>query len=265
MRRRRKHFTHGIIYKWTSPIGKSYIGQTVNPKARKHDFLGSSYYYAGEKINRARKKYGPENFTYEILIEIKCANEKELFKSLDYWEIFYIKKYNSVKNGYNISEGGQKHIPDFKITKKQRKLASERVKEYYKTHKSVTAKPVAQYSKNGQLIYSWESARKAGLALNIAPCSITDCCKGKVKSSGGYLWRYVINNMIPNKIEPFHNTRAIVQCDINGNVIKIWKTCTEAAKSMNYCVSYFNKLCNGLNDHIARGYKFYKLDNYGIL
>ena len=82
-----------IVYKTTNLInGKIYIGQDSknNP-----DYLGS-----GTIIKRAIKKYGKENFKKEIL-EI-CTTKQEM----DEKEKFWIKKLNSIKNGYNISEGG---------------------------------------------------------------------------------------------------------------------------------------------------------------
>mgnify|MGYP002508894209 CR=1 FL=1 len=58
----------GIIYKYTSPSGKVYIGQTTNEKKRKRVFLNENNEdYAGLKINNARKKYGPKSFKYEVL------------------------------------------------------------------------------------------------------------------------------------------------------------------------------------------------------
>lgn len=56
----------GIIYKYISPSNKVYIGQTINEYERKHAFLTREK-YAGDKIDNARKKYGPVNFKYEIL------------------------------------------------------------------------------------------------------------------------------------------------------------------------------------------------------
>lgn len=32
--------------------------------------------------------------------------------------------------------------------------------------------------------------RIAGKTLNISPSSITECCRGKRKSIGGYIWKY---------------------------------------------------------------------------
>jgi len=92
-----------IIYKATNKLnGKSYIGQTsktlehrkLSHKARVR--FGSSYHF-----HNAIRKYGFDVFEWEILEKgIKIKNE------LDKLEIRYIKKFNSIKNGYNISTGG---------------------------------------------------------------------------------------------------------------------------------------------------------------
>ena len=56
----------GIIYKYTSPTGKVYIGQTLDEERRRTEFLNKDVRYAGKRIENARHKYGPENFKYEI-------------------------------------------------------------------------------------------------------------------------------------------------------------------------------------------------------
>ena len=78
----------GIIYKYTSPSGKCYIGQTMNEARRKQEFLGCSN-YAGNKIDIARKKYGPSNFSYEILYEAEDDNMQTLMEELNYMETYY--------------------------------------------------------------------------------------------------------------------------------------------------------------------------------
>lgn len=92
----------GIIYKYTSPSGKCYIGQTMNEARRKQEFLGCSN-YAGNKIDMARKKYGPSNFSYEILYTAENDNMQTLMEELNYMETYYIGYYDSINNGYNIS------------------------------------------------------------------------------------------------------------------------------------------------------------------
>ena len=64
----------GIIYKYTSPSDKVYIGQTVDERTRRKKFLNTNISYAGLKIDNARKKYGPLNFKYEVLETISENN-----------------------------------------------------------------------------------------------------------------------------------------------------------------------------------------------
>lgn len=92
------------IYKITNKInGKCYIGQAVNIKRRwkshkeiafKKNHPGYSY-----PLYQAIRKYGLENFNFEVLEE--CKKEQ-----LEEKEIFYIAKYDSYKNGYNQNIGG---------------------------------------------------------------------------------------------------------------------------------------------------------------
>ena len=96
----------GIIYKYTSPINKVYIGQTTNEKRRRKTFLNLNKSYGGSKIDRARLKYKPENFQYEILYKAEFTSAKEAQKKLDELEQFYIKQYNSYRAGYNMTYGG---------------------------------------------------------------------------------------------------------------------------------------------------------------
>ena len=90
----------GIIYKYTSPIGKHYIGQTINEKKRKIRFK-SSKSYAGIKIDLARAEFGVDNFKYEVL-EIVEHTDNTYFKILlNQREWHYIEMYDAIENGYN--------------------------------------------------------------------------------------------------------------------------------------------------------------------
>lgn len=53
-----------------------------------------------------------------------------------------------------------------------------------------TSKPVLQFSKNGDFIRKWDSASVAERDGNFNGTSIGDCCRGKYKTSGGYIWRF---------------------------------------------------------------------------
>ena len=111
----------GCIYMITKIINnKKYIGQTKNTaEARFKDHLRSAKNckYNNHFYNAIRK-YGPSNFKLSILKD----NIDEL--ELDYWEIYYIEKFDTIKSGYNSTKGGV-GIRGYKFTKEQKQHQSE--------------------------------------------------------------------------------------------------------------------------------------------
>lgn len=84
------------IYKITNKKnGKVYIGQSNDIKRRLSEHKQKRTLTIDDYIN----VLGIENFDFEIVEE--CSQEE-----LDKKEIEYIKKYDSIKNGYNIQKGG---------------------------------------------------------------------------------------------------------------------------------------------------------------
>jgi len=114
----------GIIYKYTSPVNKVYIGQTTDERRRRNTFLNLNKSYGGEKIDRARLKYKPENFNYEILFRAEFDSAHDAQVKLDELEQFYIKEFNSYKSGYNMTFGGYTTI-GLTFSEEQKKRMSE--------------------------------------------------------------------------------------------------------------------------------------------
>ena len=46
-------------------------------------------------------------------------------------------------------------------------------------------------NKNGNLIKTWDKVLDITNTMKISKQSISYCCKGKTKTAGGYIWRYV--------------------------------------------------------------------------
>jgi group I intron endonuclease len=89
------------IYKLVNTInGKLYIGQTILSFNRR--FKNGKGYDGCLAIARAIKKYGKEQFQYEVLCV--CSDQE----TANYLERAYIKEFNSMDFliGYNIREGG---------------------------------------------------------------------------------------------------------------------------------------------------------------
>ena len=62
-----------------------------------------------------------------------------------------------------------------------------KVIEYKNTGK---AKKVNQYDRNGKFIMSYPSTGIAAKALNCNHSHIGECCRGKIRTYKGYIWRY---------------------------------------------------------------------------
>lgn len=67
-------------------------------------------------------------------------------------------------------------------------------KEYKNTGK---AKVVNQYTLDGKFIMSYPSCGTAARATHSHQGHIGECCRGKIKSSNGYVWRYVEDIVSP--------------------------------------------------------------------
>lgn len=52
---------------------------------------------------------------------------------------------------------------------------------------------IYQYSKNGDFIRAWDSISEASRILHIDGSGISACARGKYKTAGGYVWKYIID------------------------------------------------------------------------
>ena len=177
--------------------GKKYIGITQQtPEKRWKNGKG----YSTQHFARAIQKYGWNNFEHTILMSNLTKNQA------CYYERLYIKKYEttSPEKGYNETLGGDgggmynKHH-----TQSARDKISEARKiigfsEAHKRHISESkagvkhhlARPVYQYSKDGTFIKKWDYMNEAAKNLNLSRGSISNVCRGRGKTSGGFVWSY---------------------------------------------------------------------------
>lgn len=91
------------VYRIFNKINKkSYIGITKWDFKKRYSGGNWSLWTHSLHIKASVKKYGLENFSYEILWEGDCSN-----KELSEKEVLYIDQYNSlIPNGYNLTRGG---------------------------------------------------------------------------------------------------------------------------------------------------------------
>lgn len=206
----------GIIYRYISPSGKSYIGQTTNEVYRRRMWFGKGRYTGGRsKIDRARKKYGSENFIYEVLLRNQYSSIEAATLDLNKWETYYIGYYNTYKNGYNSTLGGdgsrgytqsvealQKISKSLKGRKKPNGFGSKVSSSLKGMAKSVehrkklseskknSGHKILQYSLTGEYIRTWNNIDEVAKALGVSRESIAGCCRGKSKTAHKFIWKY---------------------------------------------------------------------------
>lgn len=130
-----------LIYKLTNLTnGKLYIGQTIKTwEKRKVAYNAAIKSKNNQRIVNALRKYGWEGFSVDI-IDTSSSIDK-----LNKLEEHYITKYNTVKEGYNTTNGGDngvwtdvhKQILTDAWTDERRAAASERMKEQNKRTKGL--------------------------------------------------------------------------------------------------------------------------------
>lgn len=113
------------IYKITNIInGKCYIGQSKNIEQRFKEHQYHKQTIVGSEI----ELYGLENFKFEVLEECDEAR-------LDQLEEYYIKKYDSIKKGYNRVQGGQHNKGESNANVSLTEQDIYNIRESYKNHK----------------------------------------------------------------------------------------------------------------------------------
>lgn len=122
----------GIIYRYESPSGKSYVGQTTNEKRRRECFFNGSY-YSGTRFDNAIRKYGVSNFKYEVLFSQDFDSKEKAISVLNEKESYYINMYDSYRNGYNMTLGGE-GVRGYSWDSESKIKMIHSLIEYYKNH-----------------------------------------------------------------------------------------------------------------------------------
>lgn len=184
-----------IIYYIKNKINeKGYVGQHCGDKDRRwqqhlREALKIENPYP---LYRAMRKYGIENFSYEVLEEIPIEMGQ---RELDLKEIYWIHQKDTFignKKGYNQTLGG-----------------GGGVRSYCKRAGTGKAKyKWGQYDTNGNFIKSWSTPKQASLVLghdnyrHLYHAANWHEGKGKYgKTYGGYMWKKVPSSEeLPKKI-----------------------------------------------------------------
>lgn len=192
----------GVVYCYTCPDGKKYIGQTFCEKRRIADHRRANQ---NTLFHEAIRKIGFDHFKYELLHNnIQSREELEKLE-----EIEVIKNNSVYPNGYNARYGGGSCAKNSDRTKEKisiantgNKLPGVSIANKNRVWNPETLKlRIIRMSGSGNFrarkvrcvetgeifLTTVDAARSCG---SLSKSQISKCAKGKIKSAFGYKWEY---------------------------------------------------------------------------
>lgn len=216
-----------IVYKTTNLInGKIYVGvHRTNPDIF-DGYIGCGVTHKDKKnkslkgFPSAVRKYGYNNFKRETLFIYPDTEDGKIEAYKKEAEIVNIEFVKSSAT-YNLVVGGKCSLH------------------------TILVKCIAQYTLEGKFIRTWDSIKEAQDALNLN--SISNCLIGNSKYCGDFQWRYFSNE---DDIDPvIKKEKTVYQFDLQGNLLKVWKSASEASNQFNNKNSSrvaINNVCNNI-------------------
>lgn len=219
----------GYIYGIKSLVtGKFYIGQAINRRRKAEHFSRlRSGKHGGPKLLNSYNKHG-EVFVFGV---IEPVSREKLNERETYW----IKKFDSVKNGYNCDYGGHNPVnPD--ICKKVRAFEPDGVT--YTDYPSVI-----------------EASRQVGVSRRNINSSLKHgwCCRGK-------RWFY-LDKGCPEKIDAFKHRKSVKTIrafEPDGKTFTDYNGWDDLEKNLG--ITKNNAYTSILRGTCAKGYKIFKVD-----
>ena len=208
------------VHRTNPDINDGYIGCGVTRKDKKEKIKG---------FPKAVAKYGYKNFKRVTLYEypdteegMKLAYQKEA----EIVNMDFVKRHDT----YNLALGGKFTV-------------------YTSLKKSI-----AQYTLEGKFIRTWESISEAERSLNLT--SIKQNLIGKSKYCGNFQWKYYNNDN--SDISPvYKKEKYVYQFDLQGNLIKIWKSISDASKQFENNISAKTAISNNCNNKSNQSLGYY--------
>ena len=238
---------YGIIYKIENIIThETYIGQTTHPRGfnGRYDFKGNGIERVykkllgneirGERHNqhlrRSIKKFGFDAFKVTEVFDVA-----ETLDELNEKESYYISLFDSYKNGYNQSFGGDS------MSGYNRPVGRD----------CPNSKRVCQISLDGELIKIWDCATDASDELSVDQASISMVCNGKRKTAGGFVWVHEKDydlsknySRTPQIKDRGKGTNPVLLLSDNNDIIKEFYSINNASAELGMSVEGVRKICN---------------------
>ena len=124
------------------------------------------------------------------------------------------------------------------------------------------SRAVYQYDLENNFVSEYARIQDAVIATGVGKKGIQECCAGRQKSAGGFVWKYID----PDYVRPCNRNLdkcgaiKVAQYDLNDNLITIFDSLNAAEKETGANRNRITQCCKG-NAKTAGGYKWKYVNN----
>lgn len=152
----------------------------------------------------------------------------------------------------SASHIGKKGVSPSEETRRKNSEANKGIKAHQ-------AKPVFQFDLEGRFIKRFEYIKQVTEILGFHNAHISRCCRGELKTSHGFIWRYAddfsaneetipkLNNIHENKNKgaKHYMARVISQFDLQGNLLRKFDYMQQVQEVLGYNSRCISDCCRG--------------------
>jgi len=121
--------------------------------------------------------------------------------------------------------------------------------------------PILQYTFDGVFVKRYSSLSEVERTTGKCYVSVICCCSGKFTHSYDYIWIYEKDvDKLQERLEKIKKKR-VVQLNLDGSLVKIWNSVTEASRGMGIHTTSISMCCSG-NYKTSCGFKWMKEIDY---
>ena len=220
----------GVIYRYTSPSGKIYVGQTLylqRKRIDKHKYEALTK-HCETPFGHAIRKYGWEAIkaTYTVIETVEAEDKKALKAKLTERENYWIETLDTfIPKGYNVKLTNQHTLGEYRNKEAMYAKVRATLKGKY-MNAEATSKPIMDMTTGKTYPSISEAARDTGLYVQ----SICRVLKGIQLHAGGHRFCYIDENGNPDT----SNLRAINRKQLPVYCPELDKTFISAYEAAKY-------------------------------
>lgn len=162
------------------------------------------------------------------------TGKKKSPEAIEKSRIANLGRKHSYETRQKISKAVLSRDPKISRRAAEKRRGQKRSREAILATATKISKPVLQYSLDGDFI---QEHPRISTIENMNVAQLIACCKGKLNSAYGYIWRYKTCSDYPHKIKAAENYHIsnlkIIQYSKEGKKIAEYNSITEAARLTN--------------------------------